>query len=92
MALDATSLPSHLQTVSSENIITDYNAVQSTANQNIQQTLNQQQQILALAQQSLMESAFGAAMADPGLLEKAGSGIGGIARGLIGLPAPVRRM
>jgi len=60
--------------------------VQSSANRKVQGNTMQQQQILALSQQSLMHSAFGAAMNDPGFIEKTGNVVGGFARSLIGLP------
>ena len=39
-----------------------------------------------MAQQSMMQSALGAAMADPSMVSKAGGAVGGFARSLIGLP------
>lgn len=87
IALDLASLPEDLQSVSNENVLNEFNTVQSSANQKVQNNLLQQQQIVAVAQQSLMHSALGAAMSDPGTIERAGSAVGGFARSLIGLPS-----
>ena len=64
----------------------DLQKVQGAAQQSVQQSTMSQQQIAAIAQQSMMQSALGAAMADPGMIQKFGSGVGGFARSMIGLP------
>lgn len=84
MKLDVTSLPSHLQTMSAENVTNQFNQLQSASQQNIQQMEMQQQQILAMAQQSLMGGALAAAMADEGMMQKVGGGVGSFARSMLG--------
>ncbi len=46
----------------------------------------QRQQILSMAQQSMMGGALQAALADEGTMEKIGGGIGSVARSFMGLP------
>ena len=84
MKMDVTSLPSHLQTMSAENVTNQFNQLQSTSQQNIQQMEMQQQQILAMAQQSLMGGALQAALADEGMMQKVGGGVGSFARSMLG--------
>ena len=86
LKIDVTSLPTDVQTVSVENVMMDLQKVQGAAQQSVQQSTMSQQQIAAIAQQSMMQSALGAAMADPGMIQKLGSGVGGFARSMIGLP------
>ena len=85
LKMDITQLPSHLQTMSAENIKADFNTLQSTAQQNISTAEGTQQQIAMMAQQSLMGGALSAALADEGMMEKVGGGVGSVARGLMGL-------
>jgi hypothetical protein len=85
MTLDPTSLPSNLQTISSENVVNEFSNVVSSADQTKNMQMAQQQQILTFAQQSMMGGALSAAMANPGMMEKMGSGIGSLGRGLIGM-------
>ena len=70
MKMDITSLPTNLQTMSAENVTNQFNALQMASQQNIQQAEMQQQQIAALAQQSMMGGALTAAMADEGFMNK----------------------
>lgn len=84
MKLDVTSLPSHLQTMSAENVTNQFNQLHSASQQNIQQMEMQQQQILAMAQQSLMGGALQAALADEGMMQKVGGGVGSFARSMLG--------
>jgi len=84
MSLDIASLPSNLQTMSAENITGQFTTLQSQSQQNIQQAEMQQQQILAMAQQSMMGGALAAAMADEGFMQKVGSTTGNFARSFIG--------
>jgi|TARA_R100000030_G_scaffold36446_1_gene27259 hypothetical protein len=74
--MDITSLPSNLQTMSAENVTSQFNAMQMASQQNIQQAEMQQQQIAAFAQQSMMGSALGAALQDDGFMNKAGNAAG----------------
>jgi hypothetical protein len=70
MKMDITSLPTNLQTMSAENVTNQFNALQMASQQNIQQAEMQQQQIAALAQQSMMGGALNAAMADEGFMNR----------------------
>ncbi len=85
MSLDPTSLPSNLQTISSENVVNEFSSVVSNADQVKNMQMAQQQQILTFAQQSMMGGALNAALTNPGMMEKMGSGIGSLGRGLIGM-------
>jgi hypothetical protein len=78
LALEVTSLPSDLQTLSAENIIAQLNSLQNTAMQAIQNAEQQRAQIKAMAEQSMMQGMLGAAMADPGMMEAGGQAIGGM--------------
>jgi len=90
LTLDATSLPQDVQTTSVEHVTMELQKVQSAAQQSVQMSQMQQQQIMAMAQQSMMGGALSAAMADPGMVSKAGGAVGGFARSLIGLPPTTR--
>ena len=83
MELDVSKLPSHLQTVSADNVQAQFTALQGASAQSVQQAEMLQQQIAAMAQQSMMGGALSAAMADEGMMTRMGSGIGSVARGLI---------
>ena len=78
MALEVTSLPSDLQTLSAENIIAQLNSMQNMSMQAIQNAEQQRAQIKAMADQSIMQGMLGAAMADPGMMENAGQAVGGM--------------
>jgi len=86
MKLDPATLPSDLQTLSVENVNMILTNIVSQSQQTVQQAEMQRQQIMAMSQQSMMGSALGAALADEGMMNKVGGGIGSVARGLIGLP------
>ena len=90
LTIDVTSLPQDIQTTSVENVTMELQKVQSSAQQSVQMSQMQQQQIMAMAQQSMMGGAMAAAMADPGMVSKAGGAVGGFARSLIGLPQAQR--
>ena len=83
LKMDVTSLPSHLQTMSSDNIASKFTALQGAANQNVQAAEQQQLQLNQMAQQSLMGGALQAALADEGMMQKVGGGVGTFARSLI---------
>ena len=85
LKMDITQLPSHLQTMSAENIKAEFNSLQSTAQQNITAAEGGQQQIASFSQQNMMSGALTAAMADEGMMTKMGSGVGSVARGLMGM-------
>lgn len=84
MALDITSLPQELQTISSENVISQFSTLQSNAQQSVTQSQQAQQGLLTYAQQSMMGGALEAALANEGLVEKVGGGVGTFARSFIG--------
>lgn len=92
LTLDVTSLPQDVQTTSVENVTMELQKVQGAAQQSVQMSQMQQQQIASMAQQSMMGGALSAAMADPGMVSKAGGAVGGFARSLIGLPPSQRGM
>lgn len=83
LKMDITSLPSHLQTMSSENIQSNFTALQSAANQNIQMAEQNQMQLNTMAQQSMMGGALQAALQNEGMMQKVGGGVGNFARSLI---------
>ena len=86
MKMDVNSLPDNLKTLSTENVAMLLNQTVNGSQQTIQNAEMQRQQILALSQQSMMGGALQAALADEGTMQKVGSGIGSVARGLMGLP------
>ena len=83
LTLDVTKLPQNLQTVSAENVVSRFNNLQSSATQNINAAESNQQQLAVMAQQSMMGGALAAAMADEGMMQKVGGGVGTFARSLI---------
>jgi len=83
LKMDITKLPQHLQTMSAENIKAEFNTLQSGAQQNITLAEQGQSQIATYAQQNMMSGALSAALADEGMMEKMGTGVGNVARGLI---------
>ena len=76
MKMDVSTLPPNLQTMSAENVTSQFSALQMASQQNIQQAEMQQQQIAAFAQNTMMGGALSAAMADEGFLNKVGGGAG----------------
>jgi hypothetical protein len=82
LKMDITSLPSHLQTMSSDNIASKFTALQSAANQNVQMAEQQQMQLNQMAQQSMMGGALNAALQNEGMMQKVGGGVGQFARTL----------
>ena len=85
MKMDIAALPSNLQTMSAENVTSQFNALQMASQQNIQQAEMQQQQIAAIAQQSMMGGALSAALADEGFMNKVSGGAGNFMGKMIGL-------
>lgn len=83
LTLDVTSMPSDLQTLSAENIIAQLNSLQNTSMQTIQKAEQDRQQILQMADQSLLQGALGAAMADPGMIQNVGEAVGGLGRSFL---------
>jgi len=85
MKMDVTSLPQNLQTISAENVTGQFATLQSSALQTVNQTEMEQQQLLTLAQQSMMGGALSAALANEGVMEKVGGGLGSIGRSFMGM-------
>jgi len=85
MKMDITSLPQNLQTMSAENVTGQFSTLQANATQTVNQTEMEQQQIAAFAQQSMMGGALSAALANEGMMEKVGGGLGSIGRSFIGM-------
>ena len=83
LTLDVTSLPSDLQTLSAENIVAQLSNLQNQSNGIIQNAEMKRQQILAAANQSMLQGALGAALENPGMMESMGSAIGTTARSLM---------
>lgn len=84
MKLDISSLPSHLQTMSAENVTGQFSNLQMASQQNIQSAEMQQQQIAAFAQQSMMGGALNAALQDEGFMNRIGSATGTFMGRMIG--------
>ena len=85
LAIDVASLPQQYQTLSPENVTAEMTKMQAACNQTVQQSLMEQQQLLAMAQQSSMQGMLEGALSDPGVMEKAGAGMGSLVRGVVGL-------
>lgn len=85
MKMDITSLPQNLQTISAENVTGQFTALQSNAQQAVNQTEMEQQQLATFAQQSMMGGALSAALANEGVMEKVGGGIGSLGRSFMGM-------
>lgn len=85
MKMDVTSLPQNLQTLSAENVTGQFSTLQATAQQTVNQTEMEQQQLAAFAQQSMMGGALTAALANDGVMEKVGGGLGSLGRSFMGM-------
>ena len=85
MKMDIASLPSNLQTMSAENVTGQFNSLQMASQQNIQQAEMQQQQIAALAQQSIMGGALNAALQDEGFMNKVSGSAGNFMGKMMGM-------
>lgn len=83
MQMDVASLPTHLQTISSENVAADFTTLQSQAEKAVAEAETQQQQIIALADQSMLSGALATAMADEGFMTRMGNTAGSVLRGVI---------
>ena len=83
MKMDTTTLPANLQTMSAENIASQFTNLQASAQQIVNQSEMTQQQLAAFAQQSMMGNALSAALADEGMMNKVGGGVGSFARSII---------
>jgi len=74
--LDVASLPTDLQTMSSENVMSQMNSMTNMVNQTIAQADNQRQQTMQNAQQSMLQNQLTNALADPGLVNQVAQGSG----------------
>ena len=71
-----------------DSVTMESNNLKNAATMTRDQAMQQQQAILNMVQQNMMSGALSAAMANPGMMESMGSGIGSIFRGALGLPSP----
>ena len=83
LCVDITTLPSNLQTLSLENVQAQMTTLQANCNQTVQQSLMQKQQLLQMAQQSMMQGMLNNALQDPGMLTSAGQATGGFIRSVL---------
>tara|TARA_R100000008_G_scaffold83806_1_gene69724 strand:+ start:3879 stop:4499 length:621 start_codon:yes stop_codon:yes gene_type:complete len=81
LKLDISSLPAPFSTMSAENITAELVTLQQVSNAAVQAGIQRQQQILMMAQQSMMGGALNAALQNDSLMEKAGGAAGGLMRG-----------
>jgi len=70
-----------------DSVTMESNNLKNAATMTRDQAMQQQQAILNMVQQNMMSGALSAAMANPGMMESMGSGIGSIFRGALGLPS-----
>jgi len=68
-----------------DSVTMEANTLQTAAAMTRDQAMQQQQAILNMVQQNMMSGALNAAMANPGMMESVGGGIGSIFRGAVGL-------
>jgi len=85
MKMDITALPTNLQTMSAENVTAQFNSLQMASQTNIQNAEMQQQQIAAIAQQSIMGGALNAALADEGFMNRVSGSAGNFMGKMIGM-------
>ena len=81
--LDPTSLPSHLQTMSPENIMAQMNGLQTEVNTAITNADNMRMHTMQRAESSMMHGALQAAMSDPGMMQGAAEAGGSFLRTLM---------
>tara|TARA_R100000995_G_scaffold77368_1_gene47395 strand:+ start:2323 stop:2970 length:648 start_codon:yes stop_codon:yes gene_type:complete len=74
--LDVASLPADLQTMSSENVMSQMNSMTNMVNQLVSSADAQRQQTMQNAQQSMLQSQLTNALSDPGLMQNAAQGTG----------------
>ena len=81
--LDPTSLPTHLQTMSPENIMAQMSGLQNDVNSAVGNAESQRMQMMQRAESSMMQGALQAAMADPGMIQNTAQGAGSFMRTLL---------
>ena len=74
--LDVASLPTDLQTMSSENVMSQMNSMTNMVNQTVTQADAHRQQTMQNAQQSMLQSQLTNALADPGIINNVAQGGG----------------
>jgi len=74
--LDISSLPTELQTMSSENVMSQMNSMTNMVNQTISNADGQRQQTMQNAQQSMLQNQLSSALMDPGMMQNAAQGTG----------------
>lgn len=70
-----------------DSVTMESNNLKNAATMTRDQAQQQQQSILNMVQQNMMSGALSAAMANPGMMESVGGGMGSLFRGLVGLPS-----
>jgi|TARA_R110000824_G_scaffold92890_3_gene225035 hypothetical protein len=85
MKMDLSSLPSDLQTLSAENIIAQLNTLQNISQQAVTSALQERDRIIAISEQSFMQTALTSALTNESFLENAGNAVGTTARSFFGL-------
>tara|TARA_R110002012_G_scaffold62914_2_gene165529 strand:+ start:14012 stop:14623 length:612 start_codon:yes stop_codon:yes gene_type:complete len=68
-----------------DSVTMEANQLQNAATMTRDQAMQQQQAILNTVQQNLMSGALNAAMANPGMMESVGTGVGSLFRGALGM-------
>jgi len=68
-----------------DSVTMDSNNLKNAATMTRDQAMQQQQAILNTVQQNLMSGALNAAMANPGMMESVGSGVGSLFRATLGM-------
>ena len=81
--LDPTSLPTHLQTMSPENIMAQMSGLQNDVNSAVGNAESQRMQMMQRAESSMMQGALQAAMTDPGMIQNTAQGAGSFMRTLL---------
>lgn len=69
----------------SDSVTMEANNLQNSAQAQVTAAHQQQQAILNMVQQNLMSGALSAAMANPGMMESVGSGVGSVFRSMMGV-------
>ena len=68
-----------------DSVTMESNSLKNAATMTRDQAMQQQQAILNTVQQNLMSGALNAAMANPGMMESVGTGVGSLFRGALGM-------
>jgi len=68
-----------------DSVTMESNTLQTAAQSQVTAAQQQQQAILNMVQQNMMSGALNAAMANPGMMESVGTGVGSMFRGIVGM-------